>query len=205
MRRANSEAVVGAVFPELGLQRRRHVVLDQGAGDPVGDPAPVVFGDEAGERPPDHLAALDLQHMGEGGAALGDGTVPVEQHDADRRLMEKAVETLLGMAQRRGPVVLGGKVAHQRTGAQPTVFIADDGLADAGLECPAGAAPKGHVTALGAGIVKRRIGRSFRGGGSGDDEFAQRPRVAGDLARRMAEPGGQGFVDEQKAAGGVDE
>jgi len=189
-----------AVGPEADLEGGRRRARMRRLGDPRLDARGIVTGERRDERGPDQRRFGAPRHAGERRVAGDDRGRAIEEHDADRRILEEAAEALLGEARLVGGDLLGGPVADQTVGDRdPVVGGAEKALIDDRLHRRAGGTAE---MGLGAALLDaeregaRRIGE--RGHDVGEAEAAD------ELARVAAEPAGQHRIDVQEAAGAVD-
>ena len=166
--------------------------------------AAIIVVDEADQRLADQILGRGAEEVAQGPIRLFQAPEAVDKRDTDRRVGEKALEALTRQAQRRFPFTLRRQVPDDRMGAQ-LVAIADDALADPGMDDAAVAALQHHFAALRVtGPAAERVARRGASGWRRGEELMQ-PRVTADQFRRgRAKPAGEGRVDEAESSLAID-
>jgi hypothetical protein len=95
----------------------------------------VIFGaDEFFEGRAFNFRNGNVQHIGEGIIAIGDGALAVDLHDAERRLFEESLESVFGGLQGLMHFALGGQVVDDGAGSYSSVRFAHHHLVNRGEE-----------------------------------------------------------------------
>lgn len=152
--------------------------------------------DQVGHAPPENIAGLAADQRQEGLVALGQSPALVHQRDADGRVLEEALEALLGQAQGLLPLALRRQVAHDGAGVRnPPVLAPHHALRDIGLEAAPLEPVHGDLAALLQPAALQEVVGSGHGGRMGEHVVKAAPALD-QILRRAAQPLRQGRVDE---------
>jgi hypothetical protein len=156
-------AALALLALEPHVERRALLAAGDDGVEPFVDVGAILLGDEFQELVADEAVDLAGDHGAEGGVAFLQAAVVVDEGDADRRLLEEALEALLGGPQRTLEGALAAEIVHDRARADAGAgFARHHLLADIGLHDLAGRPLQRDFTALDVlaeGIVRRRARR----------------------------------------------
>ena len=137
-------------------------------------------------------------HRQESIVALGQLAAVIDQRDADRRILEEALEALLRPVQRFAPVALGCQVAHHGAGSEiPAIGRHHGGLGDRGLEPASFQALHGYFAVAfiaGEGAMLQVALNRF------GQHVMQRHALADQISGRAVQPRRQRGVGKQEMA-----